>query len=120
MKSIKEVVSNIDPNSRVFTDLEVRCTSIKRLYKELKAQGRIKDVLRLKLLFHYYPEAMTERVPIDIIKKCVDNPDIVKLNVSKNRDWFFEFEKYAIEKLNGKGSTRRNFNITDVYEYFGL
>lgn len=120
MKSIKEVVSNIDPNSESFTDLEVRCVSIKKFYRELKEQGRIKDMNRLRCLFHYYPETMTEKIPIDSMKLCVNNPDIVRFNVSFDRNWLFGFEKYAIEKLNGKGSTRRYFFINDVYEYFGI
>lgn len=120
MKSIKEIVSNIDPNSKSFTDLEVRCVSIKRLYKELKQQGRIRDIVRLKCLFHYYPEVMINKVPIECIRLCVNNPYIVSFNVSSDRDWFYSFEKYAIEKLNGKGTTKRNFKINDVYEYFGI
>ena len=120
MRTIKEVVSNIDPNSESFTDLEVRCVSIKRLYKELKQQGRIRDIVRLKCLFHYYPEAMIEKISLNYIKSCVDRPDTLMLTVSKERDWFFSFEKYAIEKMNGKGSTSRNFCLKAVYEYFGI
>ena len=120
MKSIKEVVSNIDPNSESFTNLEVRCVSIKRLYKELKQQGRIRDIVRLKCLFHYYPETMLEKIPLNYIESCVDKPDIVRMRVSNDRDWFFSFEKYAIEKMNGKGTTSRNFYLKDMYEYFGI
>lgn len=120
MKSIKEIVSNIDPNSKSFTNLEVRCVSIKRLYKELKQQGRIRDMVRLKCLFHYYPEAMLEKIPLNLIECCVDRPDAVIMWVSNGRDWFFSFEKYAIEKMNGKGSTSRNFYLKDMYEYFGI
>jgi hypothetical protein len=120
MRTIKEVVSNIDPNSKIFTDLEVRCVSIKRFYKELKQQGRIRDIVRLKCLFHYYPETMLEKIPLSHIKSCVDRPDTVRMMVSNDRDWFFSFEKYAIEKMNGKGTTSRNFYLKDMYEYFGI
>ena len=120
MKSIKEILSSVDKNSEGFTDLEVRCISIRKLYRELKEQGRIRDMTRLRLLFHYYPEVMTNKVPIECIRHCVNSPDIVSFNVSRDRDWFYGFEKYAIEKLNGKGTTKRNFKINDVYEYFGI
>ena len=120
MKSIKEVVGNIDPNSKSFTSLEIRCISLKSFYRELKKQGRVKDMNRLRLLFHYYPETMTEKIPIENIKSCVNTPEIVFFNVSRDRDWFHGFEKYAIGKLNGSGTTGRKFCIKDVYEYFGI
>ena len=115
MKNIKEIVNNIDLNNGV-SDLEVKCVSIKAYYAELKKQGRLRDMLRLRYIMHYYPKSVLEKISFDSLKLCIENPGIVTLSISNDRDWMYTFEAYAIEK----SGMHRTFLLKHFYEYFKI
>lgn len=122
MKTIKEIISNIDVKKEV-TNVEVVCMSVLGLYKELKAAGDIRGIRRLKLLMYYYP-SMIERCSFSVIERCVKEPERVILQISNERGWLHEHEKYAINKNSRRLPAillkNRKFLVSDFFNFFDI
>ena len=128
MMNIKEILRALrEDKKRVdFTDVELKCVSIKLLYTKLKNEHNIKKIRRMKLLFHFYP-SLLENMSFKSIEKCINEPSDFIFTVSDKRVTMYPHEKYAIEKrCSGINpyypvtSPIRSFYAIHFFEYFGV
>lgn len=118
MKSLKQIISEIDPNN-VRVD-NCKWVSYAKLYDSLKRDGDKTNYRRLKLLVSLYPTIL-ERNNFRIIEKVVKEPTGRLMHVSRRRE-LYRFEEILNRKYNAETGDRAigTYRITDLYEYFGI
>ena len=124
MLNIKEVLEGIKKKrscgDESLSDFELKCVSVKKFYGDLKRAGDLKKMRRLRCLLYYYPN-MLENNSFSLIEKCINKPSDTILMVSYKRTWFYNHEKYAIEKSNCNYNVdKRNFYVEHFFEFYGI
>jgi len=120
MLNIKETIKNIKTDNKLPGELEIKCLSLKLLYGDLKKSGDLRNMIRLRYLLYYYP-TLIEKNAFKQIERCINDPSNTMLTITRERPWFYEHEKYAIEKCDCNfGIDKRNFYVEDFFKFYKI